>query len=219
MAGTDAQAPFEWQWTPRAAGTFDITAVAVDTYGDSAVSDTVQVDIVPAPPCEQSSWNGDFNYRFSPDANNPTITFISSIAGMGGPTCILYYGTSPSNMPGYVMLTLNVPYPINAAQGSTVYFYYTYSYPGQGERNNSANKDSYVIGSCKDLSVIGQQRMDIQLIPILSKTLCISVPDVGPLTVEVFSVNGRLLGDLKLFDTREILDIRVGTQRDCTLSK
>ena len=204
--GTDAQAPFEWQWTPQAAGTFDITAVAVDTYGDSTVSDAVQVDIVPAPPCEQSSWNGDFNYRFSPDANNPTITFIPSIAGMGSPTCILYYGTNPSNMPGHIV-TPNVPYPINAAQGSTVYFYYTYSYPGQGERNNSANKDSYVIGSCKDLSLIGQQRMDIQLYPNPVKDALHFRWTGGPLTVEVFSVNGQLLGSHKLFDTREILDM------------
>ncbi|NBR83688.1 MAG: carbohydrate-binding protein, partial [Flavobacteriia bacterium] len=140
------------------------------------------------------------------DANNPTITFIPSIAGMGSPTCILYYGTNPSNMPGYIV-TPNVPYPINAAQGSTVYFYYTYSYPGQGERNNSANKDSYVIGSCKDLSVIGQQSMDIQLYPNPVKDALHFRWTGGPLTVEVFSVNGQLLGSHKLFERREALDM------------
>ena len=109
-------------------------------------------------------------------------------------------------MPGYIV-TPNVPYPINAAQGSTVYFYYTYSYPGQGERNNSANKDSYVIGSCKDLSVIGQQSMDIQLYPNPVKDALHFRWTGGPLTVEVFSVNGQLLGSHKLFDTREALDM------------
>ncbi|NDB65884.1 MAG: hypothetical protein EB168_09495, partial [Euryarchaeota archaeon] len=154
LLGSDSQAPFDWQWTPQTTGTYDLSAIAVDGFGDSTTSQVIQVDIVSAPSCEQSSWNGDFNYRFSPDANNPTITFIPSIAGMGSPTCILYYGTNPGSMPGYYV-TPNVPFALNASFGSTVYFYYTYSYPGQGERNNSANMDSYVVGSCTDSTSSG----------------------------------------------------------------
>jgi hypothetical protein len=99
-----------------------------------------------------TSWNGDFSYRFSPADNNPTLTFIPSQSGVGTPTCILYYGTDPGSMPGYIV-TPNVPYTINANKGTKIFFYYTYSFPGAGERNNSANKNSYVIGSCKNISV------------------------------------------------------------------
>jgi endoglucanase Acf2 len=145
------QFPYTHNWQPLP-GIYALTAVAFDSFGDSTISSTVQVTIDPAPPCEGTSWNGDFNYRFSPDDDNPTITFIPSQPGVGVPTCILYWGTDPGNMPGYIV-TPNVPYTINATKGTKIYFYYTYSFPGAGERNNSANKDTYIIGSCKNISV------------------------------------------------------------------
>jgi endoglucanase Acf2 len=148
---SDAQAPYTRNWQPLP-GTYALTAVAFDTFGDSTISAVVTVKIDPAPPCIGTSWNGDFSYRFSPDDNNPTITFIPSQSGVGTPTCILYYGTDPGNMPGY-MVTPNVPFTLNASKGTRIYFYYTYSFPGFGERNNSANKNSYLIGSCKNISV------------------------------------------------------------------
>ena len=143
--------PYNHNWQPQS-GTYLLTAVAFDSYGDSTISNPVQVIVDPAPPCEGTSWNGDFSYRFSPDDNNPTITFIPSQTGVGVPTCILYWSTDPGNMPGYIV-TPNVPYTLNASKGTKIYFYYTYSFPGAGERNNSANKDTYVIGSCKNISV------------------------------------------------------------------
>ncbi|NNC95065.1 MAG: hypothetical protein HKN92_05840, partial [Chitinophagales bacterium] len=108
----------------------------------------VAITVVNAPPCYGTSWDGDFDYEFSPADNNPTLTFIPSGPGVGDPTCILYYGTNPSSLPGY-FVTPNIPYTLNASMGTTIYFYYTYSFPGFVEKNNSANKDSYVIGSCK----------------------------------------------------------------------
>ena len=143
--------PYNHNWQPQS-GTYLLTAVAFDSSGDSTISNPVQVIVDPAPPCEGTSWNGDFSYRFSPDDNNPTITFIPSQPGVGVPTCILYWSTDPGNMPGYIV-TPNVPYTLNASKGTKIYFYYTYSFPGAGERNNSANKDTYVIGSCKNISV------------------------------------------------------------------
>lgn len=146
-----ASPPYTYSWQPLH-GAYALTAVAFDSFGDSTISSVVQVTIDPAPPCEGTSWNGDFNYRFSPVDNNPTITFIPSQPGVGVPTCILYWGTDPGNMPGYIV-TPNVPYTINASKGTKIYFYYTYSFPGAGERNNSANKNTYIIGSCKNISV------------------------------------------------------------------
>ena len=162
--GTDTQFPYQWTWTPVLSGNYDLVALALDGLGDSTYSSITHCSVIPAPDCEQSSWNGDFNYRFSPDQNNPTITFIPSQAGVGVPTCILYYGTDPGNMPGY-NVTPNVPYSINASSGTRIYFYYTYSFPGAGERNNSANKDTYVVGTCQNISVHDYDLLQLQVYP------------------------------------------------------
>jgi hypothetical protein len=101
-----------------------------------------------APSCEGVAHNGDFKYRFSDDTKNPTITFIPSVSGVGSPTCIFYYATSASGpFPGYNVKP-NTPFRITADEGKTIYFYYTYSYPGQGEKNTADKPSSYVIGSC-----------------------------------------------------------------------
>ena len=128
-------------------GNYNITAVARDNAGEETTSQPVSVEFLDAPPCKDTSSNKEFLYEFSTDDNNPTLTFIPTISGMGSPTCILYYGTNPSALPGYPV-TPNVPFRLNAAEGSTIHFYYTYTYPGQGEHNNAANKDRYKIGSC-----------------------------------------------------------------------
>jgi endoglucanase Acf2 len=149
--GSAAESPYAVKWTSMA-GDYSLTAIAHDNDGDSTVSKAVDISLVPAPPCRGTAYNGEFDWEFSPDNNNPTLTFIPSKAGVGEPTCILYYGTNANSLPGYPV-TPNEPYQLNASEGTKIYFYYTYSYPGEGEHNNSANKDSYEIGSCRPLSV------------------------------------------------------------------
>jgi len=157
------------------------------------VSSIVNVDIVPAPPCNGTSWNGDFDYLFSDADNNPTITFIPSQGGVGSPTCILYYGTDPGNMPGHGV-TPNVPFTINASEGETVYFYYTYSFPNFGERNNSANKDSYVVGTCNAVSTKRQvEKLDLNYYPNpVTDILNIELPN-GQNDIYVHDLTGKLL--------------------------
>lgn len=153
---SDSAAPFESKWVPKSAESFSLTAVATDNDSASTTSAIVTIDITPPPPCKDSSSNKEFLYEFSTAKNNPTITFIPTLSGMGSPTCILYYGTSISGpLPGYIV-TPNVPFQITASQGDVIYFYYTYSYPGQGQHDNSANKDSYTIGSCSNVTGLSQ---------------------------------------------------------------
>ena len=45
-------------------------------------------------------------------------------------------------------VTPNQPFTLEAAAGSTVYFYYTYSYPGDGNHTTIDNILSYVVGTC-----------------------------------------------------------------------
>ena len=144
--GMASSEPYSISWS-GSEGEYEIMAMATDNDEISTASQVVTVILTSAPPCSGSSYNGEFDYVFSPDDNNPTLTFIPSIPGVGSPTCILYYGTNSTNLPGYYV-TPNVPYQITASEGSLIYFYYTYSYPGQGEHNNANNPNTYVIGSC-----------------------------------------------------------------------
>jgi len=154
--GTDTQSSYRQHWVATAPGLYEITAVAMDDDSAYSRSYPVKIQIEAAPPCRDSSSNREFLYEFSPANNNPTLTFIPTLSGMGSPTCILYYGTSPTGpLPGY-FVTPNVPFQLTAAQGSTMYFYYTYSYPGQGQHNNSAQMDSYKIGSCSIVTGIDE---------------------------------------------------------------
>jgi len=90
------------------------------------------ITVAEAPSCTGTSFNGDYDYKFSPDEDNPTLTFIPNQTGMGSPTCLLYYGTNASALPGYPV-TPNVPFKLNAAKGTNIFFYYTYSHPAGGE--------------------------------------------------------------------------------------
>jgi len=190
---TSTQSTYNHNWEPNP-GNYDLKAVAYDYNGDSTVSNLVNVEITPAPPCNGISWNGDFSYRFSADDNNPTLTFIPSAAGVGTPTCILYYGTDPGNMPGQGV-TPNVPFTINASKGTRIYFYYTYSFPGVVEKNNADHKDTYVIGSCKDAVSTKElyQNMDLKYYPNpVTNQLNIELP-TGKNEIEIYNLTGVLL--------------------------
>jgi len=190
--GTSTQAPYEAMWSPEV-GSYSLKAIAFDNFGDSSSSAAVSVLVDPAPPCEGTSWNGDFNYRFSPADDNPTITFIPSQPGVGSPTCILYYGTDPGGMPGYNVVP-NVPFQINASEGTRIYFYYTYSFPNFGERNNSANPNNYVIGSCQTETVLETtEPLSIQHYPNpVQNWLTINFP-LDASQLRVYSTTGQLL--------------------------
>ncbi|MEL6670559.1 MAG: glycosyl hydrolase [Bacteroidota bacterium] len=199
LIGTATQAPYEITWSANTAGTYDLTAVAEDDDNSSTTSSPVQVEITEAPACRATSSNGEFEFEFSPDDDNPTLTFIPSVNGQGSPTCILYYGTNPSSLPGYPV-TPNVPYQLNASEGTQIYFYYTYSYPGQGERNNAGDKDSYVIGSCRNATSLEDQvELEVAYYPNpVSDVLTLELP-FGDNQVQVYDLQGKILDS---FSTR-----------------
>lgn len=94
---------------------------------------------------------GDFKVNVSSASSNPTLTFVPVLSGAGSGICILYYSTSlTATFPGYIV-TPNTPYQITAPAGATVYFYYTYSTPSNGERSTVNSKNSFTVGSCSTL--------------------------------------------------------------------
>jgi hypothetical protein len=148
LIGTSTTEPYMIEWYFETIGSYDLTAVATDNDGNTATSPVVTVSAINAPPCEGTAYNGEYDWVFSPAPENPTLTFVPSIPGVGTPTCLLYYSTSPNPpFPGYGV-TPNVPFQLVAEEGSTVYFYYTYSYPGQGEHTTVDHPDEFVVGDC-----------------------------------------------------------------------
>jgi hypothetical protein len=148
---------------------------------------------------------------------------------MGNPTCILYYSTNPSNMPGYIV-SPNVAYQITASEGELIYFYYTYSYPGQGEHNNSADKDTYVVGSCKTVSIPDfDESTAVKYFPNpVSNKLSLELP-VGRNEITVFDCTGRTISsfvvtnkyssfDMENFDSGVYI-FRVSNNMDITTFK
>lgn len=206
MIDSDSESPYTADWT-SIAGEYALTAIAYDNDGDSSISQAVNISMIPAPSCRGTSWNGDFDYEFSPDKNNPTLTFIPSQSGVGSPTCILYYGTNANSLPGY-NVTPNQPFQLNASEGTSIYFYYTYSYPGEVERNNSQNKDTYEIGSCKNASGVNYNK-DLQLKyypnPVTNK-LNLELP-AGDNSIVVFNIRGERLAEFTVSNRSHILDM------------
>ncbi len=193
--GSTTQYPYQMNWN-AAVGIYSITAVATDNNGASTTSAPVLVYVDPTPSCRGTAFNSDYDYLFSEDENNPTITFIPSKTGVGSPTCILYYGANANSMPGYIV-TPNVPYRMTASKGTMVYFYYTYSYPGAGEKNTSTNKNSYKIGSCKPgvpTGITNSSTLDeIKYYPNpVSAVLTVELPQ-GEAWVEVYNSAGQLV--------------------------
>lgn len=185
---TDSPYTIDWQFD---VGEYEIIAIATDNEGASTSSESVNITIEEAPSCFGESYNGDFSFLFSEADNNPTLTFIPSQANIGTPTCILYYGTDPNQLPGY-NVTANQPFTINASEGTLIHFYYTYSYPGEVERNNANNKDTYVIGNCVISNVNEIDENSIKIFP-------------NPVADILHIQSREVLTQIEIFDTQGIL--------------
>jgi hypothetical protein len=146
--GALMEAPYAFAWHPPA-GAHQLRAVAIDSDNLTATSAVVSFTTNPATPCRNASPSGDFEYQFSDDTENPTLTFIPSRTGVGSNIVIFYYGTGSGPYPGYI-ITPNTPFQINADTGQTIRFYFTYSVPEGGERNSIADNAAYTIGTCAE---------------------------------------------------------------------
>jgi PKD repeat protein len=151
--------------------------------------------------CTVNSANGDFSVEVSSASSNPSLTFIPAITGTGNSLCILYYGTSANGSYPASHIVPNVPFTINAAAGQTVYFYYTYNLATGGENNNSANKNSFVVGPCgstlKQAEIIASASFEDNLVkvypnPVTTK-LTIELGNESYEKVSLYNVTGQLM--------------------------
>lgn len=194
LIGTLFDSPYELSWT-AATGEYVITAIATDN--DNLPSEPGEILIIfkDPPPCDGIAPNGEYRFVFSADDVNPTLTFVPSIAGVGSPTCILYYNTSGNTpMPGYNVQP-NIPFRLSAPLGSIVYFYYTYSYPGQGEHNTSNNITSFKIGNCSydNTGVFQDIDLFVNFFPNPVKTFLNLQLAEGKNEIRIYDIQGSLL--------------------------
>jgi hypothetical protein len=136
------------------------------------------------------------------------LTFIPSESGVGSPTCILYYGTGAGPFPGY-MVTPNTPFRINAEAGSTINFYYTYSFPGYGEKNTADKLISYVVGSCSNASGINDTKISTVMAspnPV-ETTLTLNIGEIDYQQLHIHSMTGQLIKSFIIESGQKIVDV------------
>lgn len=184
------QQPFQISrnFTP---GKYVLTAQAQDDSGAVVLSESVELMVDGLPSCRFPATNGDFDVVFSNDASNPTMTFQPKKAQTGTPTCILYYGGNAGNMPGYLVKP-NQPFRINAVAGSSIFYYYTYTFSGL-EKNTADNKGTFTIGLCKPEPSSGLETSLLKdLVSVYPNpvSLMLNVNFSGEGAVQVFSISG-----------------------------
>jgi hypothetical protein len=205
---TDSSVQSPYQFTKTwSAGTYQLIAQATDDSGAVAYSSMVLVRIEALPSCRFPSANGDFDVVFSSDKSNPTAMFVPKKSGTGAPTCILYYSTNMNSMPGYIVKP-NVPFRITAASGSTIYYYYTYSFTG-GEKNTADKKGSFAVGLCKPEAVNSQEGIDLESILIYPNPTSdrLHIRLNGPAMVQLFSVSGEAVSQRISIEGEKGIDV------------
>ncbi|MEL6135504.1 MAG: carbohydrate-binding protein, partial [Bacteroidota bacterium] len=149
--------------------------------------------------CVQAGPNSDYSVEISSDAINPTMTFVpGSGGGLGTPTCLLYYGTSTTGPYSGYFVTPNVPYQINANAGETIYFYYTYSVSGGGERNSLSHGHSFLVGNCGGSRVAQMKTWELSPNPAQNYLMIRDAQQVQE--VQFMSIEGKLI-QAHSFDT------------------
>lgn len=101
-----------------------------------------------APACTGNGQDGDYHYQITQADGKTYMTFIPDKSGAGSATLLFYHS---GNGYGANTLTPNVAYEIPGlpANGTEVSFYFTYNSPdGPGNKDNSANKHSFIVGDC-----------------------------------------------------------------------
>jgi beta-glucanase (GH16 family) len=146
LIGTDTSSPYSFSWLNVAAGTYMLVAKATDNENAVTASSSITITVTTGSSCLHTSKYGDYTVEISNESPDPTFKFVPITSGVGTPTCLFYYGTTPDgNFAGHNVVP-NAPYKISADAGTKVYFYYTYSLPQGGEQNTSDDRDSYTVG-------------------------------------------------------------------------
>lgn len=152
LLGTSTTSPYSYNWTNVAAGTYALTAKAVDNANLTATSSTVNI-VVNAPNANGycgTAANGDYEYKAVTVGNVVTYTMhpLSPIAGCAYALIYVREGLT-GGYPGYAMSASGTDFIFTKTitSGTPTSFYFTYQTPPAGERNSSASPHSYTVGA------------------------------------------------------------------------
>ena len=160
LIGIDSSAPYSINWTNVAVGSYSLTAIATSSNGLSTTSIPVSI-IVKAPNTDGycgTSFNKDYEYKASTANGIVTFTFhpLTPILGCNAALIYVRPGTT-GGYPGYNMTAVGTDfiYTQSITNGTNVSFYFTYNVPTGGQRNSSANPESYVVGTnCTGITLV-----------------------------------------------------------------
>ncbi|WP_187696245.1 Ig-like domain-containing protein, partial [Xanthovirga aplysinae] len=183
-------------FTASAAGTFTVTASSSGITGNQTF--TVENNDPGNPSdenCVGEGPNGDYTYEVE-SGDSPTITFKAGRPGVGNQIVLLYYTVNGGGQPypGYQM-TANgdgtFAAQLNAREGQTVNFYFTYSVPEGGERNSMNNEHSITIGDCSGSTDPGTGTPVLSNIVISTPSSPISIGQSYTFTARGLDQNGN----------------------------
>ena len=157
--GTSTTAPYQYSWAKVPAGNYTIgaKAIAADSLSATSTFVNVVVNIDNSMGFCATSSDSDFSYRAETVNGNVVITF-HPLANIAGCAYALGYvrqgGTGP--YPGYPMTKVGNDFRLVQAipNGTQLSIYFTYQVPAGGERNSSANPQSYTVGTvCQGIAL------------------------------------------------------------------
>ncbi len=150
LLGMDDSSPYGFDWTNVAAGSYTITAKATDNSALSTTSTPIHIAV------NEPNLNGycgtadSCDYEYKAETNNGIVTFrfhpLLPIEGCLYATINLTANGTPNNSQMSQSGT-DFVYSTPLADGVITTFFFTYNTPPGGERNSSANKHSYTVGT------------------------------------------------------------------------
>ncbi len=149
LLGMDDTSPYSFDWTNVPAGNYAITAKATDNGSLSTSSTPVNI-VVNTPNLNGfcgTAASGDYEYKA--ETNNGIVTFrFHPLQPITGCLYAILNVTAPSTInANMVQSGTDFIYTMPMADGAITTFYFTYNTPPGGERNSSANKHSYTVGT------------------------------------------------------------------------
>ena len=149
LLGMDDTSPYSYQWTNVPAGTYTLTANATDNSNLTTTSSKLHV-AVNTPNLNGfcgTAVSGDYEYKA--ETNNGIVTFrLHPLTPIQGSLYAVINITAPNNINANMAKSgTDFVYSIPIANGTQTSFYFTYNTPPGGERNSSANRHSYTVGT------------------------------------------------------------------------
>jgi len=150
LLSTVTTSPYNYTWSNVANGTYTLTAVATDNDGNTTTSSPVTITVKPVA-CTGIASNGDFQYEVYSSGGKVYYTFhpLAPILGSSGAIIYVKTGIGGGTYPGYTMTQVgtNFTYSASIATGTLTSFYFSYNVPSGGQRNSSADPQTYTAGT------------------------------------------------------------------------